>query len=153
VTNADGDTTSTTEKIYVTENDQPFSIIDTKSDSALIIAQKSICSGQEAFTVDRANSVSFSADRSVNTDGRNSDLTYYWKIGLNKTSTQKNVSYTFDEIGCEEISLTVSDKITGTYHTAKTWVRVVNIAPVFNDIQVVVENLDMDPMKVDLKIS
>jgi len=152
VTNTEGDINTATGKIYVTEDDQPFSIIDIKSDSSLIISQKSVCSGQEAITVDRANSVSFSSDRSINTDGKNNDLTYYWKIGLNKTSTQKNVSYTFDELGCEEISLTVSDKISGASHTAKTWVKVVNLAPIFNDIQVVVENLDMDPMKIDLKI-
>jgi PKD repeat protein len=32
------------------------------------------------------------------------------------------------------------------------WVKVVNIAPRFSDIEVVVENIDMDPMKVDLRI-
>ncbi len=134
------------------EDEQPFSILDLKSESILTFSQKSVCSGEEAITFDRANSISFSADRSVNMDGRNNDLTYFWKIGLNKTSTQKNLSYTFDELGCEEISLTVSDKVTGASHTTKTWVKIVNLAPIFNDIQVVVENLDMDPMHVDLKI-
>jgi len=138
--------------VYVTEDNKPFSILDIKSDSSLTASQKSICSGQEAITVDRANSVSFSSDRSINTDGRNNDLTYYWKIGLNKTSTQKNVSYTFDELGCEEISLIVTDKITGASHTSTAWVKVVNLPPVFNDIDVAVENLDIDPMRVNLKI-
>lgn len=152
VTDVDGDTNSATGKLYITEDDQPFSVIDIKSDSSLIVSQKSVCSGQEAITVDRANSVTFSSDRSVNKDGKNNDLTYFWKIGLNKTSTQKNVSYTFDELGCEEISLTVSDKISGASHTTKTWVKVENLPPVFNDIQVNVENLDIDPMHIDLKI-
>lgn len=152
VTDAEGNTNSATRKIYVAEDNQPFSILDIKSDSSLSIAQKSVCSGEEAITVDRANSVSFSSERSVNTDGRNNDLTYFWKIGLNKTSTQKNVSYTFDELGCEEIILTVSDKITGSSHTSKTWVKVVNLAPIFSDIQVTVANLDTDPMQINLKI-
>lgn len=153
VTNADGDTNTATGKIFITEDAKPFSVLDIKSDSFLTSSQKSVCSGQEATTVDRANSVSFSSDRSINTDGRNNDLTYFWKIGLNKTSTQKNVSYTFDELGCEEISLIVTDKITGASHTSTAWVKVVNLAPVFNDIDVAVENLDIDPMRVNLKIS
>ncbi len=152
VTDADGNTNSATGKIYITEDNQPFSILDIKSDSSLSLAQKSVCSGQEAVTVDRANAVSFSSDRSVNTDGRTNDLVYFWKIGLNKTSTQKNISYTFDELGCEEITLTVSDKITGSSHTSKAWVKVVNLAPIFSDIQVAVANLDMDPMQINLKI-
>lgn len=152
VTDVDGDVNTATGKLYVQENDQPFAIIDIKSDSSLSIAQKSICSGQEALTVDRASSVSFSSDRSVNKDGKNNDLTYFWRIGLNKISTQKNVSYTFDELGCEEIILTVSDKISGASYTARTWVKVMNLPPIFNDIQVTVENLDMDPMNINLKI-
>jgi hypothetical protein len=151
VTDIDGDTNTATGEIYVTEDQQPFSIIDIKSDST-VMSQKSVCSGQEAITVDRANAVSFSADRSINRDGKNDNLTYLWKIGLNKTSTQKNLSYTFDELGCEQISLTVSDKITGASHTTNTWVKIVNLAPIFNDITVDVENIDMDPMRINLKI-
>lgn len=151
VTDVDGNTNTATGKIYVTEDRQPFSIIDIKSDSS-VFSQKSICSGQEALTFDRANSVSLSADKSVNTDGRTDDMTYFWKIGLNKTSTQKNVSYTFDELGCEEIILTVSDKITGASHTSRVWVKVINLTPIFNDISVDVENLDIDPMKINLKV-
>jgi PKD repeat protein len=151
VTDVDGNTNTAAGKIYVTEDRQPFSIIDIKSDSS-VFSQKSICSGQEALTFDRANSVSLSADKSVNTDGRTDDMTYFWKIGLNKTSTQKNVSYTFDELGCEEIILTVSDKITGASHTSRVWVKVINLTPIFNDISVDVENLDIDPMKINLKV-
>jgi len=152
VTNVDGDVNTATGKLYVTEDEQPFAIIDLKSDSSLTVSQKSICSGQEAITIDRANAVNLSSDRSINTDGRNNDLTYFWRIGLNKTSTQKNVSYTFDELGCEEITLSVSDKITGATHASNMWVKVVNLPPIFNDIQVSVENLDMDPMQVNLKL-
>lgn len=152
VTDIDGDSNTATDKVYVKENDQPLAIMDIKSDSSLSISKKNTCGEQEAITVDRANVVSLSSDRSVNKDGKNSDLTYFWRIGLNKVSTQKNVSYTFDELGCEEIILTVSDKISGASHTTTKWVKVVNLSPVFNDIQVTVENLDMDPMKIDLKI-
>ncbi len=80
VTDVDGDTNTATGKVYITEDDQPFSVIDIKSDSTLIISEESVCSGEEALTVDRANSVSFSSDRSVNRDGQNDNMTYYWKI-------------------------------------------------------------------------
>lgn len=149
-TDVDGDTNTATKQIYVIEDDKPFSILDIKSDSFLTHSQKSVCSGQTAITVDRENSVAFSADKSVNRSGLAENLTYFWRIGLNKTSTQKNISYTFDELGCQEIFLTVSDKDTGATHTSSTWVKVVNLAPVFNDIQVDIENIDMDPMTINL---
>ena len=79
-------------------------------------------------------------------------MTYFWKIGLNASSTQKNLSHTFDELGCEEISLTVTDKKTGASHTSKEWVKIVNIPPRFSDINVAVENIDQDPMRINLKM-
>ena len=152
VTNEEGDTNSVMGKIYVTDGDQPFAVLNIKNDSPYSAAQTSVCDNQEAIVVDRANAVSFSAEKSVNIDGKGDNLTYFWKIGLNKTSTNESLSYSFDELWCEEISLTVSDKKTGTSHTVTSWVKVINIAPRFSDIRVLPENLDMDPMRINLKM-
>lgn len=154
VTNEEGDSNSITDKIYVTDEDKPFSVINIqRNSSSAASAQPSLCDNQEALTVDRANAVSFSADKSVNTNGKTEELTYFWQIGFNKVSTSKSVSYTFDELGCEEISLTVADKKTWVSHTSKAWVKVVNLAPQFSDIDVAIENIDMDPMRVNLKMT
>ncbi len=152
VTDKYGNTNTVQRKIYVVDGDKPFSVIQVSTKSFLTEVQPDACNGQPAFIVDRVNPVSFAGDKSVNVGGKTTDLTYFWKVGLNTTSTQKSFSHTFDELGCEEVSLTVIDKKTGVSSMAHEWVRVVNIAPRFSDIEVLVENIDQDPMRINLRM-
>ncbi len=46
----------------------------------------------------------------------------------------------------------MQDKKTGVTHTTEEWIKVVNVPPKFSDIEVTIENIDMDPMKVNLRI-
>lgn len=112
VTDRNGNTNSLQRKIYVVDGDTPFSIVQMSTKSLFTEMQPTACNGQEALIVDRVTPVSLVGDKSVNVGGKTTDLTYFWKIGLNASSTQKNFSHTFDELGCEEISLTVTDKKT-----------------------------------------
>ncbi len=152
VTDTNGDTNMLKRKIYVINGEEPLAIMNMTSKSLLSGYEQNACEGQEALIADRVSPVSFVGDKSVNSGGKTSDLTYFWKIGLNKTSTQKNLSHTFDELGCEKVTLTVQDKKTGVTHTTEEWIKVVNVPPKFSDIEVAVENIDMDPMKVNLRI-
>jgi PKD repeat protein len=152
VTDKDGNTNTIQRKIYVVDGDKPFSVMQMSTKSLFTEVQPNACNGMEALIADRVTPVSLVGEKSVNVGGKPIDLTYFWKIGLNTSSTQKNFSHTFDELGCEEISLTVTDKKTGASHTSKEWIKVVNIPPKFSDIQVVVENIDQDPMRINLKM-
>ncbi|MCB9807113.1 PKD domain-containing protein [Candidatus Peribacteria bacterium] len=46
----------------------------------------------------------------------------------------------------------MTDKKTGASHTSEEWVKVVNIPPRFSDIEVKVENIDQDPMRINLQM-
>ena len=152
VTDRDENTNSIQRKIYVVDGDKPFAVAQLSTKSLFTEIQQNACNGQEALIADRVTPVSLVGDKSVNVGGKTTDLTYFWKVGLNASSTQKNFSHTFDELGCEEISLTVTDKKTGASHTSKEWVKVVNIPPRFSDIEVKVENVDQDPMRINLRM-
>lgn len=152
VTDKDGNTNSLQRKIYVTDGDSPFSVVQMSTKSLFTEIQPDACDGKEALIADRVTPVSLVGDKSVNVGGKTTDLTYFWKVGLNASSTQKNFSHTFDELGCEKISLTVTDKKTGAAHTSEEWVRVVNIPPRFSDIEVKIENVDQDPMRINLQM-
>ncbi len=152
VTDRDENTNSIQRKIYVIDGDKPFAVAQLSTKSLFTEVQQNACNGQEALIADRVTPVSLVGDKSVNVGGKTTDLTYFWKVGLNASSTQKNFSHTFDELGCEEISLTVTDKKTGASHTSKEWVKVVNIPPRFSDIEVKVENVDQDPMRINLRM-
>lgn len=152
VTDRFSNSNSIQRKLYVVDGDAPFSVINISTKSLLTEVQKAACDGNDAIIVDRVTPVSFVGEKSVNVGGTTTNLTYFWKVGLNASSSQKNFSHTFDELGCEKISLTVNDKKTGSSHTSEEWVKVVNIPPKFSDIQVSVENIDQDPMRVNLRM-
>ena len=152
VTDSDNKTNSIQRKIYVVDGDAPFSVIQMSTKSLFTEVQPNGCNGQEALVADRVTPVSLVGDKSINVGGKTTDLNYFWKVGLNASSTQKNFSHTFDELGCEEISLTVTDKKTGASHTTKEWVKIVNIPPKFSDIEVKVDNVDQDPMYITLRM-
>jgi PKD repeat protein len=152
VTDRDENTNTIQRKVYVVDGDKPFAVAQMSTKSLFTEIQPDACDGKEALIADRVTPVSLIGDKSVNVGGKTTDLTYFWKVGLNASSTQKNFSHTFDELGCEEISLTVTDKKTGASHTSKEWVKVVNIPPRFSDIDVKVENIDQDPMRINLRM-
>jgi PKD repeat protein len=152
VTDRDENTNTIQRKVYVVDGDKPFAVAQMSTKSLFTEVQQNACDGKEALIADRVTPVSLIGDKSVNVGGKTTDLTYFWKVGLNASSTQKNFSHTFDELGCEEISLTVTDKKTGASHTSKEWVKVVNIPPRFSDIEVKVENVDQDPMRINLRM-
>lgn len=152
VTDRYSNTNTLQRKLYVVDGDMPFSVINIFTKSLLSETQKWVCDGNDAIIVDRVAPVSFTWDKSVNVWWNPTNLSYFWKIGLNTSSSQKNFSHTFDELWCEKISLTVNDKKTGASHTSEEWIKVVNIPPRFSDIQVNVENIDQDPMRIHLKM-
>lgn len=152
VTDKDGNTNSIQRKVYVTDGDTPFSVVQMSTQSLFSETQAGACDGKEALIVDRVTPVYFVGDKSVNVAGKIDNLTYFWKVGFNASSTKRNFSHTFDELGCEKVSLTVSDQKTGASHTTEEWIRVINIPPQFSDIDVKVENIDQDPMRVNLQM-
>lgn len=98
VTDREGNTNSIQRKIYVVDGDSPLAIMQMSTKSLFTELQSNACNGQEALIVDRVTPVSLVGDKSVNVGGKTTDLTYFWKVGLNASSTQKNFSYTFDEL-------------------------------------------------------
>jgi hypothetical protein len=77
-----------------------------KRDSEEIYSVPDTCDGNDAYVLDRANQVTFSAIDSTNIDGSNSGLSYSWKY-MNRNSSQQQFSYKFDELGCFPVVLTV----------------------------------------------
>lgn len=132
--------------------DEPLSIIDSNSGSIFSQVEDTGCNGESALVTDRLNGVFLSGERSVNSSGRNDDLTYFWRIGLNETSAQKRFEYIFDEVGCHEVQLTVTDIRNGKSHSSSEYVRVENLAPEFSDMTINIDNVDMDPMTIRLSL-
>lgn len=141
------DSNSISRKVYVTDSTNPFAIITLKRDNEEITPTADSCDGKEAFVIDRAKATMFSAENSVNTNGTNQGIAYTWKYG-NRNSSQKDFSYKFDELGCFPITLSVRSQKTGAQDTARTYVKVENLAPKLSSLSVVADKLDSDPVMV-----
>lgn len=105
------------------------------------------CNGKEAFVINRVKPVQFTAEESVNVDGTNSGLSYSWKYA-NKTSTQRDFTYKFDELGCFPVSLTVRSQKSGKIHSTQAYVKVENVLPTFSSLSITPEKTDADPVVV-----
>ncbi|MDD5213581.1 MAG: PKD domain-containing protein [Candidatus Gracilibacteria bacterium] len=151
VKNAEGETTTYTKSVYVGNADSPVADItinngDAESPSLVDDA----CSGQPAYIVDRTGPITFDATTSINVDGNTSGLTYSWKIGYdNKYSTKSSVTQKFDELGCFPVKLTVKG-LGGKLATKQIWVRVDNLAPTFNGLDITTNGDDKDPVIVQV---
>ena len=79
--NRDGgtETNAITRKVYVTETDSPFAVIEATNSSNSIIEEEGACNGNKALIINRSDSTTFSANSSINIDGTSNGLTYTWK--------------------------------------------------------------------------
>lgn len=88
----------------------------------------------------------------MNTDGTTDGLTYAWKY-QGKTSTQREFSYKFDELGCFPVSLTVRSQKANKSHTSTVYVKVDNALPTFASLTVSSDKPDADPVVVNVTVN
>jgi PKD repeat protein len=76
---AGSETNSITRKVYVTETDSPFAVIEGTNASNSVIEEEGACNGNKALIINRSDSTTFSANNSINIDGTTNGLSYTWK--------------------------------------------------------------------------
>lgn len=103
VFDADDIENSISRNIFIGNSETPISIITTKvNGSEIEPRQITLDDGTKinnAIVVNRKDNITFTADKSVNTDGTGRRLTYSWNINNNeKQSTNKQVSHNFSSL-------------------------------------------------------
>jgi len=136
-------------KVYIWDSNRPLAYINVKNTQGNEVeTQAWACYGESAYVVDRAGTVSFSADESIDVTGKNTGLTYSWKLGQNKYFSSINFTQKFDELGCFPIQLTVKSKTKGQTNKLKTWMKVENLKPTLSSVDVQVVDGTADPVVV-----
>ncbi|USN59310.1 MAG: PKD domain-containing protein [Candidatus Peribacteria bacterium] len=146
------DTTNSFEKtVYVAESNSPVAVIDLDLGNANEppLVPKS-CEGQSAYVVSRVDSIRFSGLESINIDGENNNLEYSWKLGNNTYFTSSNFNYTFDDLGCIPVKLTVKSKDNGATHVRQVWIKVENKLPELTSLTIDVQDPETDPVIVNV---
>ena len=149
VSDSDDKTNIYTKKVYIWDSNRPLAhinVLNTQNNE--VETQAGACYGENAYVVDRAWSVNFSAQESIDVTGKNSGLTYSWKLGQNKYFSNVTFAQKFDELGCFPIQLTVKSKAKGKTDKIKTWVKVWNLKPTLSSVDVQVVDGSADPVVV-----
>ena len=149
VTDSEDRTNFFTKKVYVWESNAPYGFINVKSGwNQDVSLESGACYGQSAYILNRADSVTFSANESIDVTGETNGLDYTWKLGANKYFSNSTFTQKFDELGCFPIQLTVKSQSKGTTHKTTQYVKVENLAPTLSYIDVQVVDGESDPVVV-----
>ncbi len=145
------ETNSISRKVYVTDADSPFAIIEASNSSNSIITESQACNGNDALIINRADTTTFTANNSVNVDGTANGLSYTWKY-FGKARTTPSISEKFNELGCFPIELTVRSNKNGATHTTIQYVKLTNQLPEITSLTTTIDSAKKDSQKILVKV-
>jgi PKD repeat protein len=152
VSTSGGDTNQVRRKIYVTDTNSPFSLIDISNSANTSYEDVSACGGSGAIVVNRSDQTTIDGSKSINIDGQTTDLSYTWNY-FGKTKTTPTLSEKFSELGCFPIKLTVRSAKNGSTHTSVQYISIRNEPPELTGLSTTVDASKKDSQKVLVKVS
>jgi hypothetical protein len=137
--------------VYIWDSNNPVSVIDiSRSTGFDFVKENNACWLQTAYIVNRKDNIIFSGKDSIDTDGKNTWLSYSWKIGQWKYKKWNIINHRFDELGCYNIKLTVKSDRDNTTDVNDILVKVKNIKPTISSLQISPFDLTTDPVVVNV---
>ncbi len=135
-------------KIYITDTNSPFALIDIKSSNGSVFDDPSACENPDgAFVINRAESTTLEWGNSINVDGNPSGLSYTWKY-MDRIKTGPSLSEKFTELGCFPIELTVRSDKTWASHTSTRYIEIKNIVPKVTSVTASIDPNKKDTQKI-----
>lgn len=147
-----GKTNQTQKKVYITDANNPYSIITVSNGSNTAYEDIEACGSSGAIVITRSEPTSLNASKSVNVDGSTNNLTYTWNY-FGKTKTVATISEKFWELWCFPIKLTVRSNKNGSTHTSTQMVFLKNQPPELTSISTNVDTTKKDSQKLLVKVS
>ncbi len=101
--------------IFIGLVDKPTAAILLFVDGKLVEQEKDLCgSGKDGIEIFRSQNIEFSAEKSVNKNGKSSSLSYYWEFSSGEKESTSILPWKFEKVSaegeCAQVSLFVKDK-------------------------------------------
>ncbi len=142
---------SFSKQMYVADAKNPYALINLKGVwQKDVWYKKEACDWKWAYIINRVDNVLFSAKDSIDVTGKNTWLTYSWKVGDSYYKTP-TFSSRFDELWCFKVKLTVRSDKTWASSTAEKYIKVENIKPTLSSLDISVKDFETDPVVVEVK--
>ena len=150
VIDANDNTNTYTKSVYVWDSDAPYSFINITDSSKNNIAFDDEACVWWAYIVNRVDSVLFSGNESIDITGKNTGLTYSWKVWNEDFKNSAEFTKKFDELGCFPVKLTVKSDANWKTHSTTINVDVRNLKPTLSSVDVKVVDDKTDPVVVNV---
>jgi len=137
--------------VYIWESEAPFSFLSVlDSNKNEIEFDKTACSWEWAYKVNRVDVVQFSWKDSINVDWKNTWLTYSWKVWNDTYNSSLEFTKKFEELWCFPVKLTVTSENNWKTHSTSSYLSVENLAPTLSTIDIRVQDEKSDPVIINL---
>jgi len=137
--------------VYVGDSKNPVSVIDiTRKWAFNFRKEQKVCWWKEAYIISRKDNLVLSWKESIDTNGKNSWLSYSWIVWQWKYKNWQSINERFDELGCYRIKLTVKSNRDKTTNSSEIWVKVKNMNPIISGLKIVPVDLNTDPVIVNV---
>lgn len=90
-------------KIFIGSSDTPVAV------ATVSINGEEVFDSTDVITINRTDTITFEASKSLNTDGTGRRLTYSWDFGNGQRSTQEKTNQQYRELGSYEATLKVTN--------------------------------------------
>lgn len=142
-----------TRKVYITDTDKPYALIDIKNSLGTVIEDPSACENPDgAFVVNRSDTTTIDGSNSINVDGNSAGLDYTWKY-MDRVKTGPSLSEKFTELGCHPVELTVRSMKNGSTHTSKRYIQIKNIAPKITSVDASIDATKKNTQKLIVNVT
>lgn len=130
----DNETNTVTDTVFVGEKDNPIPAFIVKDGRSNIMKQSADCPEWPAYKVNRRQRITIDASGSINTKGTNTWLKIYMQPQDGDIHKQSSMSYSFQDLGCRYMDITVRDVVNKKTQTTRAWFSVVNALPTIQNI-------------------
>ena len=150
--NGSDETNTIRRKVYVTDTESPYAVIEANNSSSSISEDPDACGGAGAIVVNRSEATTLDGSKSINVDGTNNDLTYTWNY-FGRVKNTSSISEKFTDLWCFPVKLTVRSNKTGATHTTVKNLYLKNQAPELTSISTNIDSSKKDSQKLLVRVT
>lgn len=157
VDNLSGEENSISKRVRIGDKDIPIAAVRVLLNGLEIEPDERVCGTNEGILIDRLSTLTFDGSNSANTDGTSRGLMYSWNFDDGQKASSRSVVHKFEELtvgsDCYEVTLTVSDRVTGkTDTTFPVYIRVENNKPIAVSVDVIQLAEKVTPVTVPVNL-
>lgn len=140
-TDENGNTNTVYDTVYIGEKDSPIISYEIFNSQNIKLSENDKCEDSEgvshnAYRIDRQEPFSINTASSVNAQGTNNQLRYYFQAKNDEVINHQSFGHKFNSLGCQYIDYSLEDTGLGKIVKERIWFKVVNALPRIDNVTI-----------------